>query len=140
MYLAVVFRPLLQAQTAFFFKTEYFKLRYILLCLGFFSVRSFTNISTFVDMTQPKVISRKILRFLIFLATVTLFLNVMKAMRMLQKLTVSLVQGAECGQRSKWENCKDATLQGAVSWAAVPGWRAVLHATRQAVQESSPLN
>lgn len=52
MYLAVVVRPLLQAQTAL--KTEYFKLLAIPLLLGFFSVHSFTHISTCVEMTQIK--------------------------------------------------------------------------------------
>lgn len=56
---------------------------------------------------------------------------------MLQKLTILLVQGAECGQRSKWKNCKGAVLQVKVSWAALPEWRAVLHAVREAVGESS---
>lgn len=45
-----------------------------------------------------------------YLAAVTLFLSVIKAVSVLQKL-VSLVEGAECGQRSKRKTCEDTTLR-----------------------------
>jgi len=86
--------------------------------------------STFIEMTQSKI-----LRFLIFLAAVTLFLSAIKAMPVLQKLTVSLVQGAECGHRSKWKNCEDTTLGAMASRAALPEQRALLPTVHQAVGE-----
>lgn len=55
MYLAVAVRPLLQAQTAL--KMEHFKLLDIPFLMGFFSVCSCTHISTFIEMTQSKVVS-----------------------------------------------------------------------------------
>lgn len=61
------------------------------------------------------------------MATVTLFLSVIKALSVLQKLTGSGMW------TEKWKNRKEVMLQVMVLRAALPEWRAVLHAACQAV-------